>query len=610
MKTNEEISTQAISIFFSLASESLQFFYHKHVKIMKILFLTFVLLIIPYTTEAITCLKSPNHATKTSKYTLALLEECEISLLTIDSNEKYEAYLIIIAISHELNLHEKEKEYLALLKNNPKYQFEWNYLNGKENFYQNNIKVAHSDFYEALSVAVIEGNKVLMAKSYNALGVIENELNNYEKALSYYSKSLDLYQQSKSTYFIGLLYTNIGTVYQLLEQYKKASNYYNLSIQTFSNKPPNDEYIQKTDKAVKHAFESLLKINLILNKKTEIKQYSNKILSLGVGQPNTNEKIPSIINQIKVYIINNNLDLAWHFLNKVNKLSMSSNKYLFNEVNFQYAQYFKSKDKIKKAIGYLALAVEYSDSSDFIKLSKYNLELSNLFEDIDPSKSLSYLQSYQVLREKHLQKKFDSSIQVIMQKIESKKAENFLNLAKLEKADILLKQKTLITKFLIITIVLIVVLVGFASLFLKKKKENIRLAEKINHHAQQLLLLNDKENTGIKGTTTIDQNYFRMLLVESMLLAVDVWESQTRTSRLELADKSKIWALSNDDGTLRTRSLDRYLSIKNIPQNPRWRNVVKTCHFVLSDSTLTGSYREKLEIKLAEIISVQQQDIS
>lgn len=94
----------------------------------------------------------------------------------------------------------------------------------------------------------------------------------------------------------------------------------------------------------------------------------------------------------------------------------------------------------------------------------------------------------------------------------------------------------------------------------------------------------------------------RESLVSTMIEAVSIWEKHTKTNRVELAEKSKLWTVSIDNGTLRTRSLDKYLSLEKIPLNPRWRNVAGTCHFILADMTLSPKDRSLLNQHLDSIM--------
>ena len=91
------------------------------------------------------------------------------------------------------------------------------------------------------------------------------------------------------------------------------------------------------------------------------------------------------------------------------------------------------------------------------------------------------------------------------------------------------------------------------------------------------------------------------MLVDLMLNSLQIWEATTKTSRIELAEKSGIWRVSIDDGRLRTRSLDRYLTIKTLPKKPRWREVLRTAHFILAECDPPENDKTMLEQKLDRI---------
>lgn len=77
------------------------------------------------------------------------------------------------------------------------------------------------------------------------------------------------------------------------------------------------------------------------------------------------------------------------------------------------------------------------------------------------------------------------------------------------------------------------------------------------------------------------------LYVQVMQQSLAMWELATGKSRIELAEQSGVWRVSIDDGRIRTRSFDRYLSLKTLPKQPRWREVVRTAHFVLAQCSQT-----------------------
>ncbi|MGX5172888.1 tetratricopeptide repeat protein [Aliikangiella sp. IMCC44653] len=90
-------------------------------------------------------------------------------------------------------------------------------------------------------------------------------------------------------------------------------------------------------------------------------------------------------------------------------------------------------------------------------------------------------------------------------------------------------------------------------------------------------------------------------LVDLMLSGLTAWEEATQSSRIELAEQSGIWRVSIDDGRLRTRSLDKYLTLKTLPKRPRWREVLRTAHFVLAHCELKPETKVALEDKLNRV---------
>lgn len=93
-----------------------------------------------------------------------------------------------------------------------------------------------------------------------------------------------------------------------------------------------------------------------------------------------------------------------------------------------------------------------------------------------------------------------------------------------------------------------------------------------------------------------DPQAFRSELVALMLASVEAWERCTGSSRLELAERSRLWRVNVDDGRLRARALERYLSVARLPRQPRWRSVVRTAYYVLAQCpALDAASRQQLQ---------------
>lgn len=96
---------------------------------------------------------------------------------------------------------------------------------------------------------------------------------------------------------------------------------------------------------------------------------------------------------------------------------------------------------------------------------------------------------------------------------------------------------------------------------------------------------------------------FRRTLVELMLAVVETWERATGSSRLELAEKSRIWRVTIDDGRLRARAMERYLAVSKLPQNPRWRDVLRSAYYVLGQCAIEPRAREDLQRRVDTVLA-------
>lgn len=96
---------------------------------------------------------------------------------------------------------------------------------------------------------------------------------------------------------------------------------------------------------------------------------------------------------------------------------------------------------------------------------------------------------------------------------------------------------------------------------------------------------------------------FRLALVELMLAVIEAWERSTGRNRIELAERSRIWRINIDDGRLRARAMERYLSLSRLPQNPRWRDVLRLAYYVLGECRLDPAERDDLQRRVDGVLA-------
>ncbi len=75
-------------------------------------------------------------------------------------------------------------------------------------------------------------------------------------------------------------------------------------------------------------------------------------------------------------------------------------------------------------------------------------------------------------------------------------------------------------------------------------------------------------------------------IVSLLRTSLNLWERYTNKGKVELAEQSRCWRVYVDGTTVKTRTFDKYLSAKSIPDRPRWRAVVRTANFVLAQCPL------------------------
>ena len=93
------------------------------------------------------------------------------------------------------------------------------------------------------------------------------------------------------------------------------------------------------------------------------------------------------------------------------------------------------------------------------------------------------------------------------------------------------------------------------------------------------------------------ENDGKELIVSLLRSSLNLWEQSTSKSKVDLAEQSRCWRVYVDGTTVKTRTFDKYLSVRTIPDRPRWRSVVRTANYVLANCDL----REEDQQQLAEL---------
>lgn len=105
------------------------------------------------------------------------------------------------------------------------------------------------------------------------------------------------------------------------------------------------------------------------------------------------------------------------------------------------------------------------------------------------------------------------------------------------------------------------------------------------------------QNTADTGIDTRkSKSLLREQVVKIMNMALACWEHDLGSTKINLAEESKIWPVYIDKSTPTTRTLDKYLNIDSCPKNPRNQRVIDTAEFVLRKTRKsTSAKREELQ---------------
>lgn len=91
-----------------------------------------------------------------------------------------------------------------------------------------------------------------------------------------------------------------------------------------------------------------------------------------------------------------------------------------------------------------------------------------------------------------------------------------------------------------------------------------------------------------------DERSRRELLVKLLRETLLLWETHSHQSKADLAEASRCWRVYLDGTTAKTRTLDRYLSERTLPDKPRWQLVVRTAKYVIDHCSLSVDEEDKL----------------
>ena len=147
------------------------------------------------------------------------------------------------------------------------------------------------------------------------------------------------------------------------------------------------------------------------------------------------------------------------------------------------------------------------------------------------------------------------------------------------------------------------VYLGIAGLVHKpfRPRQLEKVLEKLEHqHGSTAIPPPIAEEPGGRGVPQAYTPPWLQQIVLVMQAAVQAWTEQPKETLASLAEKSGLWSLTQDNATLRPRTLQKYLKLATLPKRPRLAPVLDTAEFVLKhcprQTTATIDLGAKLEM--------------
>ncbi len=555
-------------------------------------------------------------AIKKGNYDLAL-PICLAESKRNDGSE-IEAWFYLIEIHHYLGDDEQEAYFLGKVKSHPKfleridYQYQWYRRVGQKHYFVGDYIQAQQFLLKGLSIATQENNLIWQSKSFNDAGLVSYKLKDYANSLKYFNQSLALKLTTGDDFQIGNTLNNIALVHMDLEEPKSATAYYEQALEHYLLYAQQDEFDERIYLQIAHIYEDLTQAFTASHDVENAQDYAAKIIDTFKLKKSPKAQARALMNLAKHHLGLKQYASAQLYFVEAEKI-FNAHQYDFAaDYYLDAATVEMHQQNINQAIDLAnqGLAMAESDN-DHRLMSQLLALLSQVYEPTNPAKALSYMRKQQISREQFLQEKYDQDLNNVQHQIEKQEITHDLTNQQLLNANKSASLQRLTNGVLIGLIVLISLSASFIAYIFNKRRERKTLLLSIKHHEQQLFMMQNQQLIfkQPKAQQAFDEikHVLKFCLVSTMIDALAIWEKATGTDRIELAEKSKVWTISIDNGTLRTRSLDKYLDIDKIPNNPRWRNVVKTCHYILSQAALSPEDRRLMEKKLADLLDLIKQ---
>lgn len=506
------------------------------------------------------------------------------------------------------------------LVGDPAVEYRWYRKRGLLHYRLGEIVKAHDAYSKALRLAEISVDPVWLGQSFNDMAFLNKARGRYEAALAAALQSLKYKRSVGQPLAIALTLGNIADVHRALENSELARDYYSQAIDELrglqeglsADSTPTEARIMAT---IAHLEESaaaaLVDLGLFEDAETSLQS----ALALFRGLEDGPSETRVLINLGSSYVDSNNLVRAEEVLLEAFYQEQYRQQPASIDLRNYLSKLYMLQGRLEiaettAAMG-LHLARERGQTGalpDFFKIMAQIAARQQRF-----AIALDYQTEYIRAREAWLDLKYADDVRQLSAEVDL--YEKNLQILRIE-TDSKLQQGTIATQRAYLWVVVLGSLVMMACFYFVLSKRRIKqraLEQEIQHHRQIFEQMSvstlpvDDEMPPEEIRPSESSESMRGALVDLMAYCLDYWEVTTRSSRIELAEQSRIWKVTIDDGRLRTRTLDRYLDVKKLPVKPRIRSVLQTCHYVLSECPLSELQRDILNEKLETLLQTTRE---
>jgi tetratricopeptide (TPR) repeat protein len=498
------------------------------------------------------------------------------------------------------------------------YRFNWLRLKANSLYLQDKFTAAMPYRRETLEVATAIGAPNALATSNNDLGATYYQLGEYESALRYYRAALEHLERVGNPYSTALTLASIAEVYRDMGELDKSLEYLNRALSAHDAElaeDPDDFFFRR---ARAETLEDLgITYTLLEQHDAARSALTEAMVPYEEAQlPVDQLRILAALGSLEVAAGNTSAALAT--LDRALQLEQNSEAVPSIAVRKALVPAYVQAQNNERALQYALSGLELARSTQRRQAELYFLES---LAEISRAKgaltdALAYYQQYTQAYKSSLEQRYQIDIAELKSSIHLKQQAQ--DIKALEAETDSLQQAIANQRWMIVAAACLALLI-FGLVLLSVRHRAMRKAwieREIALHRQEFEATEgapetDSDTEADAAATTepkTGENAFNVQLVSLMHSCLEIWEQTTGTSRVELAEQSRVWQVSIDNGRLRTRTLDRYTDINRLPKVPRWRQVVRTCRYILINCELSDSQRERLNNELESLFELQRSE--